>query len=85
MYLELYASDSEFLIELLDKTHVMTLIETIRQAGINPEHEDFILWELDMNDAKELLGQLSFEANHCKSKTKAIRINDIADQVENQL
>jgi hypothetical protein len=85
MHLELYASDSEFLIKLLDKTHLMRLIETIRQANTHPEHKDFILWELDQSDAQELLGQLAFEANHCRSKSKAMRINDIADQVENQI
>ena len=85
MHLELYASDSEFLIELLDKTHLTSLIETIRKANRHPEYNDFILWELGQSEAQELLGQLSFEANHCRSKTKAMRINDIADQVENQI
>jgi hypothetical protein len=85
MLLELYKSDKEFLIELLDMTHLMGLIKTINKASVHQECEEFILWKIDNTDAEDLLGQLAFEANHCASKNTCRRIDDIAEQIENQL
>jgi hypothetical protein len=85
MLLELYKSDKNFLIELLDMTHLMGLIKTINQASVHQQCQDFILWEIDSPDANDLLGQLAFEANHCTNRKISRRINEIADQIENQL
>jgi hypothetical protein len=85
MRLELYKSDREFLIELLDMTHLMGLIKTINKAPAHKECKAYIVWKIDHKDAQDLLGQLAFEANHSTSKKNSRRIDEIAEQIENQL
>ena len=85
MYLRLHKGNIKFLSKVLEYTHLTALIDTLSQAEIDPEYEGFVLWEISQYDAEDLLGQLSFEANHCRNSTKAMRINDIADSVENAI
>ena len=82
MIIEFRAEDREFLTKLLNKTHLSYLIECIQKAKISPECTEYVLCNLSKYDAEEILGQLAFEANNCKSKQKSIRINEIADAFE---
>ena len=85
MMIELYKEDQEFIIGLLNRTHLMGIIKNIRLATVHPECDEFILCELTTYDAEELVGQLSFEANHNRKKRVSCRASDIADSIEAQL
>ncbi len=82
MMIEFLTEDKEFLIELLSKTYLSHLIKRIQKAELSPECEEYVLCDLSRHDAEELLGQLAFEANNCKNKQRATRINEIADAFE---
>lgn len=85
MMIELYKADQEFLIDILHHSHLRGIIKNIQQAVAHPECNEFILCELKQNDVEELVGQLSFEANHNRSKRIAQWADDIADFLETQL
>lgn len=85
MIFELYKEDQYFMIDLLHHTHLTGLIKNIRRAKISQECDEFILCKLALNDAEELVGQLSFEANHNMNKRVAQRSSEIADNIESQL
>ena len=83
--IELHKNDQEFLIGLLYQTHLRGIIKNIQQAKPHPECDEYILFELERNDVKELAGQLSFESNHSRSKRITQWAGDIADSIESQL
>jgi len=84
MLLELYEDDRDFIIGLLRNTHLMGLRKNFREAMTNPECNEMILCELSQTDAEELVGQLSFEANHNRRKSVSERADSIADSIEAQ-
>lgn len=85
MMLELHKDDQQFLVDLLYQTHLREIIKNIQQAKPHPECDEYILCELERYAVEELAGQLSFEANHNRSKRIAQWAGDIVDSIELQL
>ena len=85
MWVELHENDEQFLIKLLEKTHLKDLIKNIEKATPHPDCDEFIVFELSVHEAEELVGQLSFEANHTRSNNKFERACAIADSIETHL
>ena len=85
MIIELYEYDRQFLIDILQKTHLRALIKNLTQAKTHPDCEDMILCQLSAHDAKELMGQLCFEANHSRSKKVIEHADAIAESIECQI
>jgi hypothetical protein len=85
MLFEIWKSDKQFIINLLKRTHLRGMISSIQEAETSSECDEFVVFELSKLDAEELVGQLSFEANHNKNKSTAARACDIADSIEIQL
>ena len=85
MMIELHKEDQEFLVDILRHTHLRGIIKNIGQTMPHPECDEYILCELEPNDVEELTGQLSFEANHNRSKRIARWADEIADSLESQL
>ncbi len=86
MRIELSAYDKEFVINLLQNTTVQKILDHLQSTStIHSENEDFIECELTINELEELIGELSYEANHNRKKLVAQQACDIAENLENQL
>ena len=85
MWIEIHEDDWQFLMKLLKKTHLKDLIKDIEKATKHPDCDEFIVFELPTHEAEELVGQLSFEANHTRSNIKFERTCAIADSIDTQL
>lgn len=85
MLFEIWKADKQFIVNLLKRTHLSGIINNIRAAEVSSECDEFVIFELSKHDAEELVGQLSFEANHNKNKSAAARACDIAESIEIQL
>jgi chorismate-pyruvate lyase len=86
MKIELSAYDKEFVINLLQNTSVQRILDHLQSSStVHPENEDFIECELKIDELGELIGELSYEANHNRKKLVAKQACDIAESLENQL
>jgi len=86
MIVELSVDEKEFIIKLLQKTSVQRILDHLQSTStVHPDHKDFIECELTINELEDLVGELSYEANHNRKKSTAMQAYDIADGLENQL
>jgi len=86
MIIELSVDEKEFIIKLLQHTSVQRTLDHLQSSStIHPDHKDFIECELTINELEDLVGELSYEANHNRKKSIAMQACDIADSLENQL
>ena len=86
MKIELSAYDKEFVVSLLENTSVRSTSKKLKLSStVHPDNEDYIECELTFNETEELVGELSYEANHNRKKQVAGHACDIADSLENQL
>ena len=83
---ELSAYDKEFVVNLLQKTSVQRVLEKLQSSStVHPDNEDYIECELTIYELEDLIGELSYEANHNRKKQIAKQSCDIADHLESQL
>lgn len=54
-------------------------------ATVHPDIEDYVICEIATDDLKELIGELSYEANHNRKKSIAELSCEVADSLEGQL
>lgn len=86
MQIELSAYDKEFIIKILQNTSVQRILEHLQSSStIHPDNEDFIECELEIGEVEELIGELSYEANHNRKKWISQQACDIAEGLEHQL
>jgi hypothetical protein len=86
MKIELSAYEREFIISLLKKTSVDRIVNRLKSSySVHPDHPDYIEFELTIHELEELVGELSYEANHNKKKQVANLACEIADSLESQL
>ena len=86
MKIELSLFDQKFAISLLQNTSVRRILERLKLLStVHPDNEDYIECELTIREVEELVGELSYEANHNRKKRVAEQACDIADSLENQL
>lgn len=86
MKIELSVCDKEFIIALLQKTSVQRVLNKLEFTSTShPDNEDYIECELTMHELEDLVGELSYEANHNQKKRVATQACDIAECLENQL
>lgn len=85
MMIELYEYDRDFIIKVLRYTHLTRIIEDFHQTSAHPDCAEMIICKLSVCDAKELVGQLSFEANHSRSKRVSEHADAIAESIESQI
>ena len=78
IYITLHEEDKEFLISLLNNSHLSYLIKYIQQSEKSLENKEFILFSLREDDAEEVIGQLAWEAKFSNAMQKALRIDKIA-------
>lgn len=84
--IESYAYEKEFVINLLQNTSVQRILDHLKSSStVHFENEDFIECELTIGELEELIGELSYEANHNRKKLVVQQACDIADGLENQL
>lgn len=78
--------DKDFVIELLQETSVERIVDTLQSSStVHPDNEHYIECELTIRELEELVGELSYEANHNRKKRVANQACDIAESLENQL
>lgn len=86
MKIELSSDEREFIIKILQHTSVQRILERLQSSStMHPDNNDFIECELAINEVDELIGELSYEANHNRKRLIAQQAGDIADGLENQL
>ena len=86
MKIELSEYEKNFIIKILENTSVQRILNHLKTSStLHPENEDFIECELVIDEVEELIGELSYEANHNRKKWVAQQACDIADGLENQL
>ena len=86
MKIELSVYEKEFVVSLLQKTSVQRMIDRLRLSStMHSDHEDYIEFELSIHELEELVGELSYEANHNRKKQIAMLACEIADSLEGQL
>lgn len=86
MKVELSLYEKEFIIKILQHTTVQRVIDHLQSSSkIHPDNEDFIECELAIHEVEDLIGELSYEANHNRKKWVAQQACEIADGLEYQL
>ncbi len=86
MKIELSVYDKEFVVSLLKRTHVRSVLDKLKLSStVHPDNEDYLECELTHYELNELVGELSYEANHNRKKLVAEQACEIADSLENQL
>lgn len=86
MKIELSAYEKDFVIALLRQTTVQHVLEKLEHSSTqHPDNEDYIECELSIHELEDLVGELSYEANHNRKKQVAAQACDIAECLEYQL
>lgn len=86
MNIELSSYKKDFVISLLQHSHVRATLERLNLSStVHPDNEDYIECELTIYEVEELIGELSYEANHNRKKRTAEMACEIAESLENQL
>lgn len=85
MQVEYYKEDVSFIDDLLRCYSLKDIIKKMEEGKISLECDEFMWCELTETELTELVGYLSLEANHNKSKRIANRACDIADYLEPQI
>src|SRR5262249_18455377 len=86
MKIELSVDEKEFVIKLLKNTSVQRILDHLQSSSTtHPDSEDYIECELTIDELEDLIGELSYEANHNRKILVAEQACDIADGLENQL
>ena len=87
MKIELSTWDKEFIVSLLKNTSVRkeTLDRLSLSSTVHPDNENYIECELPISELEDLVGELSYEANHNLKKRVAEQACDIAESLEGQL
>jgi len=83
MQVEIFSGELEFIADLLKKTHVEYIIKKmIKSSKVHPDNEDYFLCTTTVSELEELVGELSYEANHHRKKSVAEQACEIADSLE---
>jgi hypothetical protein len=86
MKIELSVYDKIFVVATLQNTSVHGIVNRLKSSStIHADNNDYIEFELTIHELEELVGELSYEANHNNKKRVAEQACDIADSLENQL
>jgi hypothetical protein len=86
MKIELSLYEKEFIIKILQHTTAQRAIDHLQSSStIHPDNENFIECELAVHEIEDLIGELSYEANHNRKKWVAQQACEIADGLEYQL
>jgi len=85
MITELYEGDIDFLANILYQTHLQSLIKKITKSQPHPDCSEMVICKLSIDETKELIGQLCFEANHSKSKRIIEHADYIITSLESQV
>jgi len=84
MFIEISLEAKEFLMVWLPKTYLKGLEKKFKHATVHPECDEYIECEFTRHEVEEMVGELSYEANHNRSKRVASLACDIADSLEMQ-
>ena len=82
---ELYKDDIPFIIDILRWAPLGAMVKKLQKGVTSKACDELVCCELTTEELKELVGYLSLEANHNKSKRAAQGACDIADYLEVQL
>lgn len=80
----MFADDKEFVVNLLQHTSVQRIVERLHSSSVHPENDDYIEFELTIDECEELIGELSYEANHNRKKRVSNQACEIAESLESQ-
>lgn len=84
--IELSAYDKEFVVNLLQNTSAQRVLQKLQSSStVHPDNEDYVECEITLYELEDLIGELSYEANHNRKKRIAEQACDIAECLENQL
>ena len=87
MKIELSANDQEFIIDLFQKRQFLQSVikNLVESSTTHPDSDEYLECELSKDELKELVGELSYEANHNRSKIISEHACEAADSLEAQL
>ena len=84
MQIELYKDDVLFIAEILSWASLNTIMKKLKKGITSRECDELVCCPLTKEALTELVGYLSLEANHNKSKRIAESACEIADYLEVQ-
>ncbi len=84
MFIEISIEEKVFLIKWLPKTYLKGLEKKFKYATVHPECDEYIECEFTRSEVEDMVGELSYEANHGKSARTAAFACDLADSLEMQ-
>ena len=86
MKIEISKYEQQFIIDLFKKSYVESVTKKlILSSTVHPDNEDYVECEITIRELKDLIGELSYEANHNQKKRIAEQACEIADSLESQL
>lgn len=87
MRVELSVYDQQFIIDLFKKSRFLkAIINKLAQTSIeHPDSDEYLECELTKYELQELVGELSYEANHNQSKRISEQACEAADSLEVQI
>ena len=86
MEIELSIYEQQFIIDLFQNSYLKDITKKlIATATVHPDNEDYVEREITVRELKDLIGELSYEANHNRKKRISELSCEIADSLENQL
>jgi hypothetical protein len=86
MKIELSVYEKDFVIGLLQQTTVQGVLDKLKSSSTpHPDNREYIQCELTVSEVEDLIGELSYEANHNRKKLIAAEACDIAECLEYQL
>lgn len=86
MKIEISLYDQEFVVKLLNKSRLRSVINNlVATSTVHPDNEDYVECKIAMSALEDLVGELSYEANHNRSKIIAAQACDVAESLEGQL
>jgi len=85
VHIEMSADEKDFVVHLLRHTTVFHIVKRMQSSStVHPENEDYIEFELTLTECEELIGELSYEANHNRKKQVSYQAYEIAESLESQ-
>lgn len=89
MKIEISRYEQQFIIEFLQYSYLerfKELIEKLTESAVmHPDNDDYVECEITIYELEELVGELSYEANHSRRKRFAELSCEIAESLESQL
>jgi len=87
MNIELSSYHQEFIINLFKNNGLLSSVikKLSLLSTVHPECDEYIECKVTLDELEELVGELSFEANHNRSKKISEQACEAADSLENQL